>query len=168
MPCPPNYCEPVIRDATQAEVRAVQLEVLRPNGPLPGDADPPAGCLHVAAVVAGKVVGACSVCPARWSHPDLMELPAPQWQLRSMAVLPHYRGGTGTALLAAAVRRAERGGAASLWANARVAALGLYQRAGWTVVGPQWDKAGIGPHHWIVFTIGSGPDCAQIALPGNG
>ena len=150
----------MIRDATQSEVRDVQLEVLRPHGPLPGDADPPADCLHVAAVVAGRVVGACSVGPAQWSHPELMELPAPQWQLRSMAVLPHYRGGTGTALLEASVRRAERGGAASLSANARVAALGLYQRAGWTIVGPQWDKAGIGPHHWIVFKIDSG----RIAL----
>lgn len=150
MPWQPNYCEAVIRDATQAEVRGVQLAVLRPHGPLPGDVDPPAGGLHVAAVVAGRVVGACSVAPQPWPHPDLMELPAPQWQLRSMAVLPEYRGGTGTALLAAAEQRAVRSGAASLWANARVAALGLYRRAGWLVVGPEWEKVGIGPHHWIV------------------
>ena len=151
MPCPSNYCEPVIVDATSEEVRAVQQAVLRPDGPLPGDTDHPLDWLHVAAIVGGEVVGACSIGPSPWAHPELLELPEPQWQLRSMAVLPHHRGGTGSLLLAAAVRRARQAGAQSLWANARVEALNLYLRAGWRVVGPQWHKPGVGPHRWIVY-----------------
>lgn len=142
----------MIRQATYDEVRAVQLRVLRPNGPLPGDTEPGPGWLHVAAEVDGRVVGACSVGPSEWTHPDVAQLPAPAWQLRSMAVLPAFRGGTGEALLGAAVDMAWGSGAACLWANARVEALGLYTRCGWQVVGEEWLKPGIGPHRWIIRT----------------
>ena len=152
MPWQPNYCEPVIRDATYGEVRDVQLAVLRPFGALPGDSEPTAGWLHVAAETDGRIVGACTIGPSSWQHPEVVALPEPQWQLRSMAVLPEFRGGTGSALLGAAVARARAAGAASLWANARVEALGLYLRRGWSAVGPEWVKTGIGPHRWIVLT----------------
>ncbi len=129
----------------------MQLSVLRPNGPLPGDSEPGPECRHVAAEVEGRIVGSCSICPAAWPHPQVTTLPEPTWQLRSMAVLPDFRGGTGTQLLSAAVDLAWRSGAACLWANARVAALGLYRRCGWTVVGEQWQKPGVGPHRWITL-----------------
>ncbi len=67
-----------------------------------------------------------------------------------MAVLPEHRGGVGSVLLAAAQDLAEGMGAGCLWATARVPALGLYRRAGWVVVGPQWDKPGVGPHRYII------------------
>lgn len=140
----------IIRPASLGEVRAVQLQVLRPRGPLPGDRDPGSGWLHVAVEVAGRVVGACSVGPAAWERVDLGELDEPQWQLRSMAVLPDHRGGTGRELLGAATRVAAAAGAASLWANAREEAVGLYTGAGWQVVGDRWDKPGVGPHFHVV------------------
>ncbi len=151
----------MIRDATYDEVRAVQLQVLRPQGPLPGDAEPTGEWLQVAAEIQGQVVGACSVGPSPWSHPEIVTLNEPQWQLRSMAVLPDFRGGTGAALLRAAVARAMEAGANSLWANARVPALGLYLRAGWQVAGPEWIKSGIGPHRWIVLTDLSGTELEE-------
>lgn len=129
----------------------MQLAVLRPNGALPGDKQPAGQWLHVAAEVGGRIVGACTVGPSVWEHKDITELAEPPWQLRSMAVLPEFRGGTGSALLTAAVSLASASGAASLWANARVEALGLYLRQGWAVVGPEWVKPGIGPHRWIVL-----------------
>lgn len=144
-----------VRDATLEEVRAVQLRVLRPDGPLPGDTGPPRGWLHVAAEQDGNIVGACSIGPASWSHPELAELPAPTWQLRSMAALPGHRGGTGAMLLEAAVARAQDAGAASMWAQARVAALTLYLRGGWTAVGPEWHKPGVGPHRWVTLELGA-------------
>jgi GNAT superfamily N-acetyltransferase len=150
MPWGSNYCEYVIRVATYEEVRAVQLEILRPHGALPGDTQPTDEWLHVAAEVDARIVGACSVGPARWHHPQVVALPEPHWQVRSMAVLPEFRGGVGAALLGAAVELANGSGAGSLWANARVEALNLYLRAGWQIVGPEWIKAGIGPHRWIV------------------
>jgi hypothetical protein len=51
------------------------------------------------------------------------------------------------------VRLAAGAGAASLWADARVAALNLYLRGGWAVVGQEWHKPGIGPHRWIVARL---------------
>jgi GNAT superfamily N-acetyltransferase len=156
MPWRSNYCGGVtsVRSATLDEVRAVQLAVLRPHGPLPGDQEPPADWVHLAADSDGTVIGACSVGPNPWPHPQLCALPAPQWQLRSMAVLPERRGGVGAALLVAAVEQAWAGGAASLWAQARVEALRLYLRGGWSVVGEEWLKPGIGPHRWITLIPG--------------
>lgn len=141
-----------IRGATYDEVRPVQQAVLRPHGPLPGDIPMPHEWVHVAAVRDGEIVGACSAGPRPWPHPELAYLPSPQWQLRAMAVLPEHRGGIGWQLLAAIVRQSP---AASMWAQARVAALPLYVRGGWEVVGPEWDKAGIGPHRWIVLRRGN-------------
>ncbi len=126
------------------------LRVLRPDGPLPGDQPPPHDWLHIVAEVAGQVVGGCSMGPAAWTHPEILELPPPTWQLRSMAVLPEHRGGTGTEVLRAAGEAASRAGAAALWANARTAAINLYTRAGWTIVGDEWMKAGVGPHRYVV------------------
>ena len=147
-----NYCDHVliVRPASEAEVRPVQLRVLRPDGPLPGDTPFPAHWGHVAALVDDQVIGACSIGPSPWPRPDLAELPAPQWQLRSMAVLPEHRGGVGAVLLSAAEDIAAREQVASLWATARVRALGLYRRGGWRVVGPEWDKPGVGPHRYVI------------------
>ncbi len=130
------------------------MQVLRPDGPLPGDRPFPPDWHHLAALVGGEVIGACSVGPAPWPRPDLAAPDAPQWQVRSMAVLPAHRGGVGAALLSAAVDLASSQGAGSLWATARVPALGLYQRDGWRVVGPPWDKPGIGPHRYVIRVVG--------------
>ena len=135
-----------IRQATYDEVRPVQQAVLRPDGPLPADTPMPDDWVHVAAVLDGSVVGACSTGPRPWPHPELADLLEPQWQLRAMAVLPQHRGGVGAKLLAAIVALSP----GSLWAEARIAALPLYLRGGWLVVGEQWHKPGIGPHRWIV------------------
>ena len=150
-----NYCEAVLRVrlASPDEVRGVQLQVLRPLGPLPGDRPHPATWRHLAAEVDGRVIGAVSVGPAPWERPDVAPLPQPHWRLRSMAVLPEYRGGVGANLLAAAVTTARGAGAGGLWASARDGALGLYRRGGWRVVGEQWDKPGIGPHHYVLLSL---------------
>ncbi len=142
-----------VRPASPDEVRGVQTLVLRPHGPLPGDRPHPASWRHLAADVDGQVVGAVSVGPAPWLRADLAPLPRPHWQLRSMAVLPEHRGGVGADLLSAAVATARGAGAGGVWATARTAALGLYRRGGWRVVGDQWDKPGIGPHHYVVLSL---------------
>lgn len=148
-----NYCGRVldVRPASAKEVRDVQRRVLRPQGPLPGDTDHPPDWLHYAALSDGCVVGACSVGPAGWPHPELVRLADPHWQLRSMAVLPGFRGGTGAKLLAAATAGARQARAGGLWAQARTEAVSLYTRAGWCIVGEQWQKPGVGPHRFVVL-----------------
>ena len=39
----------------------------------------------------------------------------------------------------------------------RVRALGLYRRSGWVVVGPEWDKPGVGPHRYVIRRISARP-----------
>jgi GNAT superfamily N-acetyltransferase len=138
----------VVRVADLAEVRSLQLAVLRPDGPLPGDRPPPPEALHVGAFRDGVAIGAASVLPEGWPGPDAVH--EPSWRLRAMVVAGDERGsGIGRAVLDHAVEVAAGHGAGSVWAEARSAALGFYERAGWTVVGDEWMKAGIGPHRYI-------------------
>jgi len=93
----------------------------------------------------------------------LAEIEEPQWQLRSMAVLPDHRGGVGTALLAAAEDLSAELAVGYLWATARVRALGLYQRSDWVVVGPEWDRPGVGPHRYVIRRISARPQPVRRA-----
>jgi uncharacterized protein (TIGR02453 family) len=69
------------------------------------------------------------------------------WRIRGMATAPEARGrGTGTAVLDALVRHAFAHGAASVWCNARVRAIPLYERAGLRVVSDVFEPPEIGPH----------------------
>lgn len=141
-----------MRAAVAAEVRDLQRAVLRPGGPLPGDRPPPPDSLHVAALMDGGVVGAATVMPAPWPGPDVVQEPA--WRLRGMVVAEGARGtGIGRAVLDRAVALAVSEGAASVWAEARTSALGFYRGAGWTVVGDEWEKLGVGPHRYIQLQV---------------
>jgi GNAT superfamily N-acetyltransferase len=144
--------ERVVRLADLDEVRPLQLAVLRPDGPIPGDAPPPPEAVHVGAFEDDVAIGAATVVPAPWPGPGA--LPLPTWQLRSMVVRADLRRtGVGALVLRLAEDTAAGRGAAALWANARVGALGFYVRAGWTVVGEEWDKPFVGPHRWVTLTV---------------
>ncbi len=143
-----------VRLAELAEVRGLQLAVLRPDGPLPGDGPAPADAVHVGAFDDGQPIGATTIGAAPWPGPG--DLPAPTWRLRSMAVRADHRGtGVGLRVLDLAVQTAEDHGAATLWAMARVSSLGFYTKAGWAVVGQPWVKPGAGPHRWVFTPTGS-------------
>lgn len=145
----------VVRLAELEEVRDLQLSVLRPNGPLPADLPPPPGMQNVGAFEDGRPIGAASVVAAPWPGPG--EVLAPTWQLRSVAVRADRRGsGVGRRVLDLAVQTAFDRGAATLWAAARLEALDFYTRSGWSVIGPAWVKAGVGPHRWITRSAGVG------------
>jgi GNAT superfamily N-acetyltransferase len=71
-----------------------------------------------------------------------------------MVVAETARGtGIGRAVLDAAVALARDQGARTMWAEARSSALGFYASAGWTVVGDEWIKPGVGPHRYIRLDI---------------
>lgn len=163
---PPTHAEPAstwpegvdVRRSGADEVRQLQQHVLRPNGPLPADRSPPPDWVHLAAWAGNAMIGAASLGPAPWPRPDLAPLDRPTWQLRSMAVREDRRNrGIGSALLQAAVDLATESGAGFLWAEARIAALSLYQRGGWTITGPEWHKTGVGPHRYVVCRLADGP-----------
>lgn len=70
----------------------------------------------------------------------------PDGHIGRMAVLPARRGrGVGRALLAAAIRLAQRQGHATLRLSAQTHAAGFYAVAGFVAVGDPYEEAGI-PH----------------------
>jgi predicted GNAT family N-acyltransferase len=83
-------------------------------------------------------------------------VPERQFQFRGMASAPEVRGmGCADAVMRAMidhVRGETPAGVASLlWCNARVSAVGFYQRFGMRVAGAEFDIPGIGPH--VVMTV---------------
>jgi predicted GNAT family N-acyltransferase len=68
----------------------------------------------------------------------------PDGHIGRMAVRPAWRGrGVGRALLAAALGAAQACGYSRLWLSAQTHAMGFYARAGFAVVGEEYEEAGI-------------------------
>jgi predicted GNAT family N-acyltransferase len=126
--------------------------VLRPNGGeiiWAGDEDP--ATFHLAASIDDRVVGVVRFSPAPCPWRPLARA---AWQLRGMATEAAVRGsGAGRAMVEDGLRRvAERGGDV-VWCDARVSAVGFYERMGFTVVTDEYDKPGIGPHVGMVVEL---------------
>ncbi len=69
------------------------------------------------------------------------------WRVRGMATEPHARGrGAGAAVLQALLGHAQAQKAQRVWCNARIPALSLYQRAGFTPISGRFELPEIGPH----------------------
>lgn len=127
--------------ATAAQTAALRRAVLRPGavGPLPGDEDPTAA--FVAAWEGDEVVGTANVRPATTSYDEGV------WRLRGMATAERLRGtGVGATVLAAATAHVSAQSGRLLWCNARTPARRFYERAGFVVVGEEWDDPDLGPH----------------------
>lgn len=151
----------VFRKATVAEILSLRHEVLRPGRPVetahfPGDEEPSA--VHFGAFALGadgqhEEPGALGCLSFLLTTRE----GAPAWQLRGMATSPSVlRCGVGSRLLACAEAYLKREAGTSsppvvsLWANARVSALGFYAHEGWAEQGGPFEVAGIGPH--VVIT----------------
>jgi predicted GNAT family N-acyltransferase len=133
----------IVEDSDAETTYPLWRDVLREGRPVARLADP-AGTLHLAArTIDGQLVGVVrfSPAPCPWR-----ESRAP-WQLRGMATDPAVRGtGAGRALVAEGVARVAALGGDLVWCDARVAAVGFYERMGFAVVTEQFDKPEGGPH----------------------
>jgi GNAT superfamily N-acetyltransferase len=77
------------------------------------------------------------------------------WRLRGMATAAEWRGmGVGRALLDAVFDHVAAGGGGLLWCNARMAAVGFYERAGMATTGDIWEEPVIGPHIAMFAQVG--------------
>lgn len=133
-----------IRVAAPAEVVELRHAVLRTgysreSAIFPGDED--ADSLHVAATDgAGRIVGCATIHTSSWDD-------APAWRLRGMATAPEFRGvGIGTRMLQLIERHVYERNVRTLWCNARLPAVGFYERNGWTVMSEVFDIPTAGPH----------------------
>jgi GNAT superfamily N-acetyltransferase len=133
----------VVRRLTAADTPALhdlRLRVLRPGRPpeaavFPGDDAPTT--VHLGAFDAdGRCLGIATLV-----HNNGL-------QLRGMAVEPAAQGtGVGAAVLEGVHRTAAEEGFTELWCNARVSALGFYERHGWVREGEVFDIPDVGPHY---------------------
>ena len=134
-------------------------DVLREGRPVARLEDP-VGTFHLAArTTDGRLVGVVRFSPA--SCPWRPEAGAP-WQLRGMATDAAVRGGgAGRALVAEGLARVGAAGGDLVWCDARVAAVGFYERMGFAVVTEEFDKPEGGPHRGMVVDLSSGAAAAS-------
>lgn len=139
-----------VDEVAAEETYELRGAVLRPNGgeiAWAGDEDP--ATFHLAACTDdGTVVGVVRFSPAPCPWRPLARAP---WQLRGMATAVAIRGsGAGRLLVADGLARVAARGGDLVWCDARVAAVGFYERVGFTVVTDEFDRPGIGPHVGMV------------------
>lgn len=123
--------------------------MLRQNLPLdsawfPGDDSP--ATIHFAASDRGIPVCCLTLMAAEWEG-------LAAWQLRGMATALEFQGqGVGRRLFHHAVSEARRRNPEWLmWCNARVSAIGFYERVGWEVVSAEFEIPSAGPHVKMVY-----------------
>ena len=140
---------------------ALRQAVLRPNQTLeqmvlPGD-DDQATAAFAAIAPGGEVLSVARVSLEAPPFPsqDLDPPGTPAWRLRGMATRPEARNqGIGSAVLQGCIAHVGSQGGGLLWCNARVPAIGLYRRAGFTTYGDEWVDPDIGPHIVMWRTVG--------------
>jgi GNAT superfamily N-acetyltransferase len=152
------------RQATIDEIYRLRFAVLRPNLTperihFPGDGDAPPATWHFGAFAKAPAAGAapptdpCAACltlfASTWND-------APAIQLRGMAVAAPYRGlGVGAKLLRTASDTLSHSPDLPKlwWCNARVEAVGFYERMGWHVISDTFMIETVGPHKKMAFEL---------------
>lgn len=148
-----------VEDSDAETTYPLWRDVLREGRPVPRLEDP-VGTFHLAARTGdGRLVGVVrfSPAPCRWREAKSFpwrEATAP-WQLRGMATDPTVRGsGAGRALVAEGLARVAGLGGDLVWCDARIGAVGFYERMGFAVVTELFDKPEGGAHHGMVAIPG--------------
>jgi predicted GNAT family N-acyltransferase len=146
----------IIEESDAETTYPLWRDVLREGRPVARLADPE-GTFHLAARgVDGRLVGVVRFSPA--PCPWRPEAGAP-WQLRGMATDPAVRTtGVGRALVREGLRRVAGLGGDLVWCDARMAAVGFYQRMGFAVVTEEFQKPEGGPHLGMVAGLPAGFD----------
>ena len=140
-----------VRICPVEEILPLRWEILRPGFPretaiFAGDEAPET--FHLGAFAGGQLAGVASYY--REPLPEKPELPR-AWQLRGMATRLEVRGvGLGRALLEFGEKVIRERGGAFLWCNARIVAVGFYQRHGWETLGEEFVIPTVGPHFRMV------------------
>jgi ribosomal protein S18 acetylase RimI-like enzyme len=146
--------ETVIEQSPLEPLIAIRSQVLRPNQPLSNCYYPEdvfKHTKHFAAFIESKTVGAASIYKEQ--HPDFALKQS--WRVRGMAVLPEFQGkGIGMQLLQTCINHAIDEKADVIWCNARTNAAKFYKKAGFKVVGKEFEIESIGAHYLMAKNLG--------------
>lgn len=138
---------------TPSDTLLLRSQMLRPGKPLSecqfqGDNDEQS--FHLGAFVENKLVSVASFYFDK--HPDIDE--PYQYRLRGMATLPEFQHqGFSKELLRMAFPIIKQNQCKLLWCNARVSAMGFYQKVGFKKVGEEFNIPDIGPHLLMAYHI---------------
>jgi L-Ala-D/L-Glu epimerase len=144
-----------VRRITAADTAEIRWAVLRPGFPretaiFAGDEDQQT--IHLGVFLGERLAGVASLYEV---EPPAEIPPGRSRQLRGMATMPDVRGmGCGQELLKACEAQAKEAGCELLWCNARQTAVGFYERAGWRIIGAEFDIPTVGPHFRMVRPLG--------------
>lgn len=104
---------------------------------------------HLGLVEEGEIVCIASFMPC--AHQMFSNT---GWQLRGMATHPGHRGkGLGAAILTHSKSFLLEAKADYLWCNARLSAVGFYQKCGFRVISEEFLIENIGPHFQMVLEL---------------
>ncbi|HEY1988976.1 MAG TPA: GNAT family N-acetyltransferase [Acidimicrobiales bacterium] len=153
---PPSNGGTITYVVTQVDVSdtlALRQAVLRPyltidEVGLPDD-DDPSTAAFAAVDAAGELLSVARVTLEAAPFPtgDMDSDGSSEWRLRGMATQTEARHrGLGSAVVRAIIAYVGAQGGGLLWCNARVPAVELYRRAGFTSYGEEWLDPDIGPH----------------------
>jgi predicted GNAT family N-acyltransferase len=137
-----------LRRASAQEVLPLRGQVLRPGLPpqrsiFPNDQDE--GTWHL---VVQDLTGQVLACSTWFAEAWAGRPTAAAWRLRGMATAEPARGkGLGGLLLTYGLDQVAGLGAELAWCNARISAVGFYQRYGFATHGPQFVGAQDIPHY---------------------
>lgn len=140
--------QPRVVPITAAQTRPLRHEVLRPHQPAATivyehEAHP--DTLHLGVFEGDALVATGTI------HPDGDGV----FRIRGMAVREGRRGaGLGRTILAGLLAHARSRHASLVWCNARTSARTFYGRAGFLVVGEEWDEPHLGPHVRMELPLG--------------
>ena len=107
--------------------------------------------VHFAAKLNNEVIGCASIY--KETHPDFSLRQS--WRIRGMAVLTVFQGKSiGSDLLKACINHAISHKADVIWCNARSNVIKFYKRAGFKIIGDEFDIPNIGPHYLLAKNLG--------------
>ncbi len=139
-----------IKDIPVEETYPLRHSILRPHQNIhdcqyPGDTD--TLTKHFGAYLEDKLIGIVSIYKSSIAHIDDEHC----WQIRAMAIVKDIRKkGYATQLLQKAEAYAIKNKAHYIWCNARIEAIGFYEKLAYKVYGDQFDVKDIGAHFIMI------------------
>lgn len=136
-----------IKRISADETRPLREKILRPGQPLDkliysGDYNQEA--YHVGAFSDNHLIGIASVYLKAKDDEDRID----SWQLRGMAIDHNLRGqNVGKKLLESCMEYIKSQNNYHLWCNARLVAVGFYEKMGFKISSDEFEIPDIGPHY---------------------